>query len=89
MRRVIRERLPMLEDALSAAKRNPPKMNVVIDHLERAIDALRPAARSSRRDNSAGQHGCRPDTVPVRGTERPVGGQCTAPDPRAAPAKSR
>ena len=47
------EESSLLEEGLHALKRDPPKVRVMIDHAERAIESLKREAEKIRRDTSA------------------------------------
>lgn len=47
----IKQELSLLEDGLHALRRNPPKVHVMDDHAERAIEGLKREARRLERDD--------------------------------------
>ena len=47
------EESSLLEEGLHALKREPPKVRVMIDHAERAIEGLKREAENIRRDTTA------------------------------------
>ena len=47
------EESSLLEEGLHALKREPPKVRVMVDHAERAIESLKREAEQIRRDTLA------------------------------------
>lgn len=51
--RVLLAQVDLLSEGLLAIKRNPPKVHVMIDHAERALDALRAEIEQLKEDAHA------------------------------------